>query len=147
MQFFTVLSAGYYQQPQYVVRQILHEMKRNFQARNKGEEVLRKPIDFLFDLTYNPQTQHTTISIQHKDVAPIVERDGSMQPDVTVIFSEQLASLLGFRKMWYPEIGEYTSADVANVDTVNAIYCMSILTLSSTEQWVTRSQPCLLSFQ
>ena len=24
--------------------------------------------------------------------------------------------------VWYPEIGEYTSANVANVDTVNAIY-------------------------
>ena len=45
-----------------------------------------------------------------------------MQPDVTVTFFEQLASLLGFQKAWYPEIGEYTSENVANVDTVNAIY-------------------------
>ena len=90
-----------------------------------SEGVLRKPFDFFFDLTYNPQTQRTTVSIQHKDGAPTVERKGSMQPDVTVTFSEQLASLLGFRKMWYPEIREYTSANVANVDTVNAIcvYC------------------------
>ena len=51
-----------------------------------------------------------------------MERDGTMQPDVTVTFSEQLASVLGFRKVWYPEIKEYTSANVANVDTVNAIY-------------------------
>ena len=87
-----------------------------------SEGVLRKPINFLFDLTYNPQTQRTTVSIQHKDGAPTVERDDSMQPDVMVTFSEQLASLLGFRKMYYPEIGEYTSANVANVDTVNAIY-------------------------
>ena len=100
-------------------------MKRNFQARNKtlvSEGVLGKPIDFLFDLTYNPQTQRTTASIQHKDGAPTVECDGSIQPDVTVTFSEQLASLLGFRKVWYPDIGEYTSANVANVGTVNAIY-------------------------
>ena len=69
VQFFAVLPAGYYQQPQYVVRQILHEMKRMFLARNKtlvSEGVLTKPIDFLFDLTYNPQTQRTTVSIQHK---------------------------------------------------------------------------------
>ena len=125
MEFFTVLPAGYYQQPQYVVRQILHELKQNFQAKSKAlvsKGVLRKPIDFLFDLIYNPQTQRTTVSIQHKDGAPTVERDGSMQPDMTVTFSEQLASFLGFRKVWYSEIGEYTSANVANVDTVNAIY-------------------------
>ena len=84
------------------MRQVLHEMKRNFQTRNKAlvsKGVLRKIIDFLFDLTYNPQTQRTTVSIQHKDGAPTVERDGSMQPDVTVTFSEQLVFLLGFRKM------------------------------------------------
>ena len=101
VQFFAVLPAGYYQQPQYVVRQILHKMKRMFQARNKAlvtKGVLTKPIDFFFDLTYNPQTQRTTISIQHKNRAPTVEREGSMQPDVTVTFSEQLASLLGFKK-------------------------------------------------
>ena len=99
VQFFTVLPAGYYQQPQYVVRQILHEMKGNFQARNKAlvsEGVFTKPIDFLFDLTYNPQTQRTIVSIQHKNGAPTVECEGSMQPDVTVTFSEQLASLLDF---------------------------------------------------
>ena len=125
MQFFTVLPAGYYQQPQYVVREILNEMKRNFQARNKAlvsEGVLMKPINFLFDLTYNPQTQRTTVSIQHKNGALTVEHKGSMQPDVMVTFSEQLASLLGFGKKYYSEIGEYTSENVANVDTVNAIY-------------------------
>ena len=62
------------------------------------------------------------MSIQHKNGAPTVEHEGSMQPDVMVTFSEQLASLLGFQKSWYPEIGEYTSENVANVDTVNAIY-------------------------
>ena len=96
-----------------------------FQIRNKAlvsEGVLTKPIDFLFDLTYNPQTQRTTLSIQHKNRAPMVERKGSMQPDVTVTFSEQLASLLGFQIKYYPEIVEYTSENVANVDTVNAIY-------------------------
>ena len=100
-------------------------MKRMFQARNKAlvsKGVLTKPIDFLFDLTYNSQTQRTTMSIQHKDEAPMVEREGSMQPDVTVTFSEQLASLLGFGKKYYAELGEYTSENVANVDTVNAIY-------------------------
>ena len=100
-------------------------MKRNFQARNKAlvsEGVLRKPIDFLFDLTYNPQTQRTTVSIQHNNGAPTVERKGCMQPDVMVTFSEQLASLLGFQKKYYPEMGEYTLENVANVDTVNAIY-------------------------
>ena len=84
--------------------QILNEMKQNFQARNKAlvsEGVLTKPIDFLFDLTYNPQTLCTTVSIQHKDGAPTVERNGSMQPDVMVTFSKQLASVLGFRKVWF----------------------------------------------
>ena len=125
VQFFTVLPAGYYQQPQYIVRLILHKMKRMFQSRNKAlvsKGVLMKSIDFLFDLTYNPQTQRTTVSIQHKNGAPTVEHKGSMQPDVMVTFSEQLASLLGFEKKYYPEIGEYTSENVANVDTVNAIY-------------------------
>ena len=100
-------------------------MKQEFQTRNKAlfsKEVLTKPIDFLFDLTYNPQTQLTTMSIQRKDGAPTVERDGNMQPDVSVIFSKALASVLGFRKAWYREIGEYTSASIDNVDTVNAIY-------------------------
>ena len=103
VQFFAVLPAGYYQQPQYVVRQILYEMKRMFQARNKAlvsKGVLRKLVDFFFDLIYNPQTQRTTVSIQHKNGVPTVERKGTrnMQPDVTVTFSEQLASLLGFEK-------------------------------------------------
>ena len=64
-----VLPPGYYQQPQYIVRQILQEMRREFQDRNKAlvsKGVLKKPIDFLFDLTYNPQTQRITMSIQHK---------------------------------------------------------------------------------
>ena len=100
-------------------------MKRKFQARNKAlvsEGVLTKPIDFLFDLIYNPQTQRITMSIQHKKGAPVVERDGAMQPNVVVSLSSELASILGFRKNWYREIGEYNSASVANVDTVNAIY-------------------------
>ena len=50
------------------------------------------------------------------------ERKGNMQPDVVVTLSDELASVLGFRKTWYREIQEYTSESVANVDTVNAIY-------------------------
>ena len=57
-----------------------------------------------------------------------MEREDSMQPDVTVTFSEQLASLLSFQKKYYSEIGEYTSENVANVDTVNAIYvCCDVI--------------------
>ena len=125
LEFVAVLPAGYYQQPQYIVRQILQEMRREFQNRNKtlvSEGVLTQPIDFLFDLTYNPQTQLTTMSIQHKKGAPTTDRNGTAQPDVVVTLSNELASILGFRKVWYREIGEYTSASVANVDTVNAIY-------------------------
>ena len=125
LEFVAVLPAGYYQHPQYVVRQILHEMKREFQARNKvlvSKEVLTKPIDFLFNLTYNSQTLLTTMSIQHKDGAPMVEREGNMQPDVVVTLSDELASVLGFRKTWYREIEEHTLESVANVDTVNAVY-------------------------
>ena len=62
LEFVAVLPAGYYQQLQYIVRQILQEKKREFQDRNKAlvsEGVLTQPIDFLFDLTYNPQTQLT----------------------------------------------------------------------------------------
>ena len=97
------------------MRQILHEMKRNFQARNKAlvsEGVLRKPIDFLFDLTYNSQMQRTTVSIQHKDGAPTVERDGSMQLDVMVTFSKQLTSLLGFRKVCVKVFEIYVTSTV-----------------------------------
>ena len=113
LEFVAVLPAGYYHHPQYVVRQILHEMKREFQARNKAlvsKEVLTKPIDFLFNLTYNSQTLLITMSIQHKDGAPMVEceREGKMQPDVVVTLSDELASVLGFRKTRYREIGEYT---------------------------------------
>ena len=125
LEFVAVLPAGYYQQPQYIVRQILQEMRREFQNRNKtlvSEGVLTQPIDFLFDLTYNPQTQLTTMSIQHKKGALTTVRNGTAQPDVVVTLSNELASILGFREVWYREIGEYTSASVANVDTVNAIY-------------------------
>ena len=104
-----VLPPGYYQQPQYVLHQILQEMRREFQDRNKvlvSEGILKKPIDFLFDLTYNPQTQRTTMSIQHKKGAPMVERDGTIQPNVVVSLSSELASILGFRKDCYREIGE-----------------------------------------
>ena len=125
LEFVAVLPADYYQQPQYIVRQILQEMRREFQNRNKtlvSEGVLTQPIDFLFDLTYNPQTQLTTMSIQHKKGARTTDRNGTTQPDVVVTLLNELASILGFRKVWYREIGEYTSASVANVDTVNAIY-------------------------
>ena len=89
-----------------------------------NEGVLKKPIDFLFDLTYNPQTQLITMFIQHKDKAHIVEREreGNMQPNVLVTLSDELASILGFQETWCRKIGECTSASVANVDTVNAIY-------------------------
>ena len=59
--------------------------------------------------------------IQHKK-GPTTDRNGTAQPDVVVTLSNELASILGFRKVWYREIGEYTSENVANVDTVNAIY-------------------------
>ena len=78
LEFVAVVPAGYYQQPQYIVCQMLHQIKREFQARNKAlvsEEVLTKPIDFLFNLAYNSQTQRTTMSIQHIDEAPMVERE------------------------------------------------------------------------
>ena len=76
-------------------------MKREFQARNKAlvsKQVLTKPINFLFNLTNNSQTLQTTMSIQHKDGAPMVERErkGNMQPDVVVTLSDELASVLGF---------------------------------------------------
>ena len=76
-------------------------MKQAFQASNKAliiEGVLTKSIDFLFDLTYNPQTQPTTMSIQYKKGAPMAVRDGTMQPDMMVTLSSELASVLGFRK-------------------------------------------------
>ena len=125
LEFVAVLPAGYYQHPQYILRQILQEMRREFQNRNKAlvsEGVLTQPIDFLFNLIYNPQTQLTTMSIQHKKGAPTTDRNGTAQPDVVVTLSNELASILGFRKVWYREIGEYTLENVANVDTMNAIY-------------------------
>ena len=112
---------------QYVVRQILHEIKQQFQAGNKtlvNEEVLMKSIDFLFNLTCNTETQLTTMSIQHKAGVPMVERkrEENMQPDVMVTFWNELASVLCFQKTCYCKIEEYTSKSVANVDTMNAIY-------------------------
>ena len=106
---------------------MFHEVKREFQARNKAlvsKGILTKPNDFLFNLIYNSQTLLTTMFIQHKDEATMVERErkGNMQPDVVVTLLDELASVLGFRKTWYREIGEYTSESVANVDTVNVIY-------------------------
>ena len=62
------------------------------------------------------------MSIQHKKGAPMADRDDTIQPDVALTLSSELASVLGFRKTWYREIGELTSGSVANVDTVNAIY-------------------------
>ena len=108
LKFEAVLPAGYYQQSQYVACQILYEIKREFQAGNKAlvsERVFTKPINFLFNLTYNSQTQRTTMSIQHKDRAPMVERErereSNMQPDVVVTRSDELAFVLGFRKTLY----------------------------------------------
>ena len=62
------------------------------------------------------------MSIQHKKGVPTVECDGTIQPNVVVSLSSELASILGFRKDWYREIGEYNLASVANLDTINAIY-------------------------
>ena len=36
------------------------------------------------------------------------EREGNTQPDVVVTLSDELASVLGFRKTRYREIGEST---------------------------------------
>ena len=127
LKFVAVFPAGHYLQTQYIVLQMLHEMKRQFQARNKAlvsEGVLIKPIDVFFNLTYSSQMQRITTSIQQKNGAPVVEREreGNMQPDVVVTLSDELVSVLGFRKKRYWEIGEYTLKSVANVDIVNAIY-------------------------
>ena len=62
------------------------------------------------------------MSIQHKKGAPMADRDGTMQTDVVLTLLNKLAFILGFRKVEYQEIGEYTSGSVANVHTVNAIY-------------------------
>ena len=65
------------------------------------------------------------MSIQHKKGASMMERDGTMQPNVVVSFSSELGSILDFRNEWYREIGEYNQGSFANVDTVKAIhaYC------------------------
>ena len=52
----------------------------------------------------------------------MVERDDAMQPNVVVSLSSELASILGFQKDWHREIGEYTSASVANVNAIY-VYC------------------------
>ena len=62
------------------------------------------------------------MSIQHKKGAPMADPNGTMQPDVVVTLSNDLASILGLRKAWYREIEEYNLASIANVDTGNAIY-------------------------
>ena len=62
------------------------------------------------------------MSVRHETGAPMAERDGNMQPDVTVAFSNEMAFVLGFRKAHYWKVGECTSESVANVDTVNGIY-------------------------
>ena len=81
------------------------------------------------------------MSIQHKDGAPMVEREreGNMQPDVVVTLSDELASVLGFQNTWYREIEEYTLESVANVDTLNVIYVFCDIiehrTVSHTLYW------------
>ena len=100
-------------------------MKQAFQIKNEtllSDRVLTKPIDFLFDLTYNPQTQLTTMSIRRKAEAPMVERNDKIQLDVMMAFSNELASVLGIRKTGYWNVADYTSKSVANMDTVNTIY-------------------------
>ena len=107
------------------MRQILWKVKQTFPTKNKkllSEKVLKKPIDFLFDLTDNLQMQLTTMSIPHKPETLMVEHDGKMQPNVMVVFSSKLASVLGFQKTRYWNDGEYTSESIAIMDTMNAIY-------------------------
>lgn len=122
----TTLLPGYYEYPQFVLRQLLQQMKHEFQIQNEihirnGD--LRKPLDFLLDIRYNIHTQLSEIHIRHKTGAPVYENDeGDEKPDVILTFSEPLANILGFSSNSFKKTGIYVSDRVVNMDSVNAIY-------------------------
>ena len=56
----TKLPSRYYQQPKQLIGLLLNLMKRDFQAKDKElikNGTLTNPIDFLFDLQYNDNSQ------------------------------------------------------------------------------------------
>ena len=96
------LTPGFYQHPQYVVRQLLNQMKHDFEEANEQlirDKTLTQEIEFLFDLRYSVYSQICEIVLKHKPGAPMaLSHDGGEVPDVALTLSESLVAMLGFIK-------------------------------------------------
>ena len=101
----TRLSPGYYENPQQIVKQLLHQLKKDLLQSLKTKET-----EFLFDLRYNIHTQLVEIEMKASEKRNIIN------------FSQPLADMLGFSRTDFSDAGVYTSERIVDVNPVTAIF-------------------------
>ena len=120
------ITAGFYRHPEFIVREMLHQMRTQFKKKNREmleQNEITEPVDFLFNLRYNTYSQLCEIIIDHKEGGPMIEtEDGTEEPNVTLTLSRPLAEMLGFEKTQFLQTGVFRSDHTVNLDTVNALY-------------------------
>ena len=123
----TTLPGGFYEHESGVVKQLLEAMKQDFEEKNKqliSDKTINKEEEFLFDMTYNTQTQLCTFHIAQNRSDSETSTNGftTTIPYLTFRISERLANMLGFLQREFHEAGIYTSDRVVDIDTITAIY-------------------------
>ena len=122
----TKILPGYYQHPHDLVQQLLQQMKRDFEARNQeliADGTLVQPVNFLLDLQHNVHSQLTEIHIKHKPGASVqIDKKDKEHPAVTLRLVPFLAEIMGFKNIFFHEVGVYTLDRVFDMDSVSALY-------------------------
>ena len=101
-------------------------MKRDFEVRNQeliADGTLVQSVDYPLDLRYNVHSQLTQIHIEHKPGAPVqIDKEGKEHAAVTLRLAPFLAKVMDFKKIFFHNVGIYTSDLVFDMDPVFAIY-------------------------
>ena len=101
-------------------------MKHDFHAKNEElikNGTLTNPIDFLFDLRYNENSQLVQLNIKNNSSAPTrIDNNGVAWPSVLVHLAPFLAKMLGFGESTFHNPGIFCSDRVVNMNPINNIY-------------------------
>ena len=105
---------------------MLNQIKHDFQAKNKElikNGTLTNPIDFLFDLQYNDNSQLIDLYIRNNSFAPTrTDNDGVARPSVLVHLAPFITKSLGFKESTFYNPGTFTSDRMVNMNPINTIY-------------------------
>ena len=122
----TKLPFEYYQEPKQLICLLLNQMKHDFQAKNEKlikNGTLTNPIDFLFDLRYNDNSQLVQLHIRNNSSAPTrIDNDGVARPSVLIHLAPFLTEMLGFGESTFHNPGIFCSDCVVNMNPINSIY-------------------------